>query len=77
MNTSQLFNQSKSPWASRGVLGGIAGMVLGGVQVVGYTVSADDVATAQSLIVGIATSVAGLTALIGRVKATKSIKRSS
>lgn len=73
MQKSELFSQFKSPFTSKGVIGAVAGIALGGLQLLGYAVSADDVATAKDLLLGLATSSAGLVALVGRIKASKRI----
>lgn len=64
---------NKSPFLSRGVIGSAAAIGFGLVQMAGYVVTPADTAEGTSLLIGLGTSVAGIVALVGRVKARKRI----
>ena len=68
-----MFQQSKSPFMSLGVLGGGGAIITGLAQIVGYTVTPADAAEFGTLVSGLVTSVTGLLAIYGRVRATKRI----
>ena len=63
----------KGFFESKAIWGGIAALAAGGVGIGGYTMSADDARQAILLVQGIMSSLAGLVAIWGRVKATKRI----
>lgn len=64
----------KGLFASKTVWGGIAALLAGVAALLGYAVSADDVATLTELLTGIAAAAGGLIAIWGRATATKKIK---
>lgn len=66
-------NGTKSPFKSKGVLGGVAALLAGGGGFLGYTISADDITSGFLLAQSIASSVGGLLAIYGRIKASKRI----
>ena len=65
---------TKSFFQSTGIWGGLVSLV-GGVSFAGYSLTAEDAASAMSLMQGIVAAVGGLIAIYGRVKATKRIGR--
>lgn len=58
---------------SRGVVGGLGALAAGLAGLAGYTVTETDAANAYQLVTAIVSSVGGLLAIYGRVKATKRI----
>lgn len=68
-----MFTDGKSPLKSLGVWGGGTGIVIGLLQMVGYTVQPAEVNEASQLITGLITSGAGLVALVGRIRARQKI----
>ena len=65
---------SKSPWASRGVWGGIIALVAAILGAFGYAVGEADQAALVEIGVAVAGAVGGIMAIVGRVRATKQIK---
>lgn len=63
----------KSALQSRGVWGGAAAVVGGLGGVLGYSISPQDVAQLPVLITSITSSIGGLLAIYGRIKATHKI----
>lgn len=70
MSTLKDFVRVKSAFLSKGVLGGVAGTALGVSQIAGFLVSPQDVISVQEHLTAIATAVAGLLAIYGRIKAS-------
>jgi hypothetical protein len=68
-----MFSQPKSPLMSLGVLGGSGAVILGIAQLIGWSLTADDAAQLSDAFKGLAVSVAGIAAVVGRVRATKRI----
>ncbi|WP_339636186.1 hypothetical protein [uncultured Sulfitobacter sp.] len=68
-----MFTQPKSPLMSLGVLGGSGAVLLGIAQLVGWSLTPNDAAELSDGLKGLATSVAGIVAVIGRIRATKRI----
>jgi uncharacterized membrane protein len=62
------------PWyASRAVIGGVLAVAAGIAGMLGYTISPADQASIIDLVAGLAASVGGVLAVIGRVAATRRI----
>lgn len=68
-----MLNGSKSLLKSRGVWGGAIGTLLGATQLFGYTVTAADARELADLVQGLIAALAGILAVIGRIRATKKI----
>lgn len=66
-------NESKSLFASKGVMGGVVAALAGVVGVFGYTITPEDQAALITLIPSIVAIVGGIVAMYGRIKATKKI----
>ena len=64
----------KSPFKSIGVAGAIAGVLVGGAQVLGYSIDQSDAKDLGELIAGGATIVAGIAAAAGRIRASARIR---
>ena len=64
---------TKSPFLSKGIWGGVAAMIVGAAQMLGYTAAEADAAQMSDLMFGAATAITGLIATIGRIFATKRI----
>jgi ABC-type antimicrobial peptide transport system permease subunit len=69
---------SKAWYASKGVWGGIVGVLAGGLALLGHALSAETQATlvdnAVAIGTGVATIIGGAVAIYGRLKADKIIK---
>lgn len=68
-----MFNETKSPFLSLGVLGGGGAIITGLAQIAGYAVTPVDAADLSTAVTGLITSAAGLIAVIGRIRATKRV----
>tara|TARA_R110000796_G_scaffold45616_14_gene110319 strand:- start:9913 stop:10128 length:216 start_codon:yes stop_codon:yes gene_type:complete len=69
-----MFNETKSPFLSLGVLGGSGAVITGLAQLAGYAVTPTDAAELGTLVSGLVTSVTGLVAIWGRIRASKRIQ---
>lgn len=63
------FEDTKSPLLSRGVMGGSAAVILGAAQLAGWAVSPADAADLSQAVIGLATAVSGIVAVVGRIRA--------
>lgn len=68
-----MFIKTKSPLLSLGVLGGSGAVIAGAAQMLGYVVSPADAAELSTELTGLATSVAGVVAVVGRIRANTRI----
>ena len=67
------FADTKSPFLSKGIIGGALAVLAGGAQLIGYMISPADVAELGSAVTGLVSSGAGILAIIGRITASKRI----
>jgi hypothetical protein len=67
--------EEKKWWESRTVWGGLVAIGAAAAGAAGYQVDADTQGQAVELILAGITAVGGLLAIVGRVKATKAIKK--
>lgn len=65
--------ETKKPYTSRTIIGGVLAILAGGIGLLGYTVSAEDIATLEMLIASATSVIGGALSVYGRVKATKKI----
>ena len=65
--------ETKKPYTSRTIIGGVLAILAGGIGLLGYTVSAEDIATLEMLIASATSVVGGILSVYGRIKATKRI----
>mgnify|MGYP003624350081 CR=1 FL=1 len=68
-----MFNETKSPFLSLGILGGSGAIITGLVQMIGYVITPADAADLSAALTGIVTSGAGVVAIVGRIRASKRI----
>lgn len=66
-------NGLKNPLASTTIWGGIAAMIVGLLNLLGYALSPADVGDIAQLLTGLAANVAGIVAIYGRIKAKDQI----
>lgn len=76
LDPSAALEAAKPWWQSRAVIGGIiAGIGVPLAGAFGYSVSDADAEQMTMLIMGIGSAVGGILAIVGRVKATKAVKK--
>lgn len=63
----------KSVFASKGVWGGLIAVAAGLLAVLGYSISPADQALLVNLVAGVVSTIGGILAIIGRIRATKRI----
>lgn len=69
-----MLSDTKSPFASRAVWGGVSAIAGSGLGLLGYTLSPADAQALPVLLSSVAAGVGGIAAIVGRVRASKKIR---
>jgi len=68
-----MFHETKSAFKSRTIIGGAVALLAGAAGVFDWSVSPADQADLTTAIIGLVSSVGGIAAIVGRVRATRRI----
>ena len=68
-----MITEYKSALTSKGVWGGLIALAAGLLGLLGYTISSADQVQLVNLVAGIVSTIGGILAIIGRIRATKRI----